>query len=547
MKLLTTTLILLFSALLAHSQTTSFYKNIFGAYGQWNHQNAPLINSLEQLSNNNYVVTSSANIDAGYFSCAKLDSNFSPIWTRSYLPSAGGSTNHFDKATELDDGSIVTTGISNDRSVFTKFDPEGNLEFSKYYGLNSADDYYTSAIVSSNLKDTAYVALFAQCAVQFGIFKFDQRGNVMWGHEYSISGPYNGSIYDLENGLNGSYICRGKYASTTTKRGLLLVTEEDGSLRVCKEYGSSNPIYEYADVGKIFPSELDSCYFVQMGYILSTAPGTPLEYVPGFLTKLTPDLEVEKSWHITHPDANIEVRIRNIARTNEGMLIINGELHDNQNDPTNQFFIMKFDPNAASNNIVWAKTFRSISSDQYWHDHRSLDGLYINGPNNQIIMPMVAHRDGSSVMSLDEDANALCNFTDITLNLSEDSNLVVVNNNLTYVDQPYNIYDNTLIPFQENHSDTMLCGEDPVASLDVAEIFKQKDLIRIASKSGATYFENLTGELIDLEVYNLQGQLISKLSIGAYSQERMPHTAAGVLTFTAVQEKWMHRGKFYQE
>lgn len=542
MRLLTT-LLLISIALSANSQTTNFYKNIFGAYGTVNFQDAPLINSLEKLSNNNYFVTSSENPYAGYFSCAKLDSNFSPIWTRSYLPSAGGPTNMFDQATELDDGSIVTTGISNDRFVFTKFDTQGNLEFSKYYGASASDDYVTSAIVHSNVKDTGYVALFAQCAVQFGIFKFNKDGDVMWGHEYSIGGPYNGSIYDLNHGLNGGYICRGMNAGASLKRGLLLVTKEDGSLKVCKEYGSNNPNYAYAVPDLIFPSKMDTSYYVNMNYALPVTQGSPNQYEVGFLAKLDTNLAVVKNWHITHPDPNIEVRIRNIASTNDGMLIINGELYDPVNYPRYQFFLMKFDPTAASNNSVWVKTFRSISSNQTWHDHLTVDGLFINGPDNQIIMPMVAHRDGSAVMSLDEDANLMCNFTDITLNVTEDTGLEVFSNNLTYSTQAYTMYDNTLVPYLESHSDTILCGINPVG---ISEIFEQKELVEITSEFDALYFENLSGESINVEIYNLQGQLVSTLSIDAYSKERIPNTATGILTFIALQQDGSQRGKFYQ-
>jgi hypothetical protein len=290
---------------------------------------------------------------------------------------------------------------------------------------------------------------------------------------------------------------------------------------------------------------MDTSYYVSMNYVLPVPPSNPMEYEVGFLAKLDTNLEVVNNWHITHPDANIEVRIRNIASTNDGMLIINGELNDNVNTPTRQFFLMKFDPTAASNNIVWAKTFRSISSTQAWHDHTSLDGLYTNGPDNQIIMPMVAYRDGSAVMSLDEDANSMCNFTDITLNVSEDASLDVINNNLTYVNQSYNIYDNTLTPYTESHSDTLLCGSDPV-ELGIPEISEQKELVTITSEYGTPYFENLSAESVNLEIYNLQGQLISKLSIDAYAKQRIPNTSTGIVTFIAVQQAWVQRGKYYQ-
>jgi hypothetical protein len=330
-------------------------------------------------------------------------------------------------------------------------------------------------------------------------------------------------------------------AGATLKRGLLLVTKEDGSLKVCKEYGASNPNYDYAVPGMIYPSKMDTSYYVNMGYVL---PVTPYQYVGGFLTKLDTNLEVVKNWHITHPNPDIEVRIRNIASTNDGMLIINGELYDKVNNPTNQFYIMKFDPAAASNNVVWAKTFRSLSSDQYWHDHISKDGLYINESNNQIIMPMVAYRDGSAVMSLDKDANMMCNFTSITLNVSLDTGLVVINNNLTYTNQFYNIYSNTLIPHAENHSDTLLCGTNPVG---VTETIEQNELIKIVTEFGATYFSNLSGESINLEIYNLQGQLVSKLTIDAYAKKRIPKTSTGILTYRAIQQTRIQRGKFYQQ
>ncbi|MFT6244823.1 MAG: hypothetical protein ACJA0U_002775 [Salibacteraceae bacterium] len=65
-----------------------------------------------------------------------------------------------------------------------------------------------------------------------------------------------------------------------------------------------------------------------MNYVLSEVPGNPIEYEVGLLAKLDTNLEVVNNWHNTHPDANIEVIIRNIASTNDGMLIINGELYD---------------------------------------------------------------------------------------------------------------------------------------------------------------------------------------------------------------------------
>jgi hypothetical protein len=129
---------------------------------------------------------------------------------------------------------------------------------------------------------------------------------------------------------------------------------------------------------------------------------------------------------------------------------------------------------------------------------------------------MSAYRDGSAVMSLDEGANLMCNFTDITLNVSEDTGFDVINNNLTYIDQYYTIYDNILTPYLESHSDILLCGTYSLVPVGISEISEQKERVSIVSEIGATYFENLSGESIHLEIYNLQGQLVSKGSIDVY-------------------------------
>ena len=135
----------------------------------------------------------------------------------------------------------------------------------------------------------------------------------MWGHEYSISGPYNGSIYDLSLGLNSGYICRGLRAGATLTRGLILVAKDDGSLNVCKEFEHTDTSITKVVPVKIYTSHADDSYYVPMNYDLGNN-----DFETGRMVRLDSNLNILNNWHFEHSDPNISLRIRNIANTNDG-------------------------------------------------------------------------------------------------------------------------------------------------------------------------------------------------------------------------------------
>ncbi|MCR9173771.1 MAG: T9SS type A sorting domain-containing protein [bacterium] len=520
---------------IASSQTTSFYKNIFGAYGNLNFQDAPLINGMFELDNNEYFVTSAHNPAADYYLCAKLDSNFNIIWVNSYNDIGSGPTEMFSHAAQLTDGSIIATGISEDKRTFTKFDPNGAVEFTKfYYGTGPNDSYSADAVCTSAEDDTSYVTMFAQCSVQFGLFKFDKDGEIIWGHEFNINGPFLGSIYDLSLALNDGYITRGNYDGATVTRGLIMVANNDGTMKVCKEYESSDPTVDFVTPSKVYTSHMDDSYYIPINYVSNNY------YESGRMMRLDSNLNIINAWHFTHSTPGTNMRLRNIANTTDGHLIINGEIYNPNNYPTYQFFVMRFDPNATSNNIIWAKEFKAISSDQYWHSTYAVKGLKVNPYNNQIIMPMSAHRDGSSVLSMDENASDMCNMLDINVTATEIQDLSALTGQLTYMNEPTSSGDLILSPRDAGHSDTTLCGVDPSIHLGVDT---ETEIIKILADVNQTGLQNLTNEPLELTIITMQGQTIARYSLQPFEKQALLELPSGVYIYRAKQGYKYQDGK----
>lgn len=518
---------------------TGFYRNLFGDYGA-NVNTTSKLNTINKLSNNGHFVTATQRVYADYFSCTKYDADFNPLFTAAYQASSG-STNYFQSGIELEDNRIVSIGLHNDLIFLAAHDEYGNLLFSKYYGTITGIPYNTGVVCKSSEEDTSFVALFAQCAVKHGLFKFDKNGNVLWSYEYSVNEPYYANVYSLDNGINSGYISggsnQGPTADTTQRYGYLFVANNDGTLSKCKKFQHNSNNYNTILEHRLFTAKSDNYY---VNFIYGNDYSGPLELEKhSIIAKLDSSLNTITQWKFSLQDTNQSIHFENISETENDMLLLSGYIKDLVNLPSQQYFILKFDPSTSGGNIIWSKAFSTLMNPQFYLSTLPLQGMYTYGSNDQILCAYSASLDGSCVSALDQNGDGHCQASDVQIIHSEVGDL----NSFDFTHAPLHHsvqeFEISLTPYTPIHKDTIYCSEGDL-SLDELENI---DLVSVINANGIQKLRNRTSERISLEVYNLNGQLFISKSLEPHEEFNFTGEAMGVYLFLATQENKIQAGK----
>ena len=233
------------------------------------------------------------------------------------------------------------------------------------------------------------------------------------------------------------------------------------------------------------------------------------------------------------------IHFENISETENDMLLLSGHINDQVNLPSQQYFILKFDPSTSGGNIIWSKAFSTLMNPQFYLSTTPLQGMYTYGSNDQILCAYSAALDGSCVSVLDQNGDGHCQTSDVQIIHSEVGDL----NSFDFTHAPLNHsvqeFDISLTPYTPIHRDTIYCSEGDL-SIDELE---NTDLVSVINANGIQKLRNRTSERISLEVYNLNGQLFISKSLEPYEEFNLTGEAMGVYLFLAIQENKTQIGK----
>lgn len=493
---------------------TGFYRNLFGDNNTNVNTTSKLI-SLDPISGGRHFAGTSERTYADYFSCILYDNNFSPIWTASYQAGPEVATNFISNGIELDNGTIVSHCIHQGYRLFVGHDSTGNLLFSRYYGANFADPYLSGAMVESSENDSSYVVLFTECAVKHGLAKFDKNGDVLWSYENSVNGSYNAFVYTLDHAVNSGYISGGgKYVPILDSINIyayLLVSNNDGTFKKAKQYEQNSNQYNTALIKRILTLQNDT-YFVNFLFGKSSN-GINETKRDKTIAQLDSNLNILHEWELSVPDTNQAIHIENLAEATEGKILISGYIKDDVNYPSNQYFLLKFNPNAPGGEIEWCKKFDMLYNNQSWSSTSSNDALYSSEVDDQIIFSYNTLLDGSCVSSIDQNGDGHCLSSDRAITHVEVQNMTSLDFTIPPDVNPIQPFDVPLTPYTAELKDTVYCS---LNSTGLYENEVDVEIIELQQIGAKQFFKNVSNNTVDFLLYTMAGEVIlqKELQVG---------------------------------
>ncbi len=521
---------------------TGFYKNIFGDYDA-NINTTVQISSIDSLSGERHFVTGAQRPYADYFSCSVFDSDWNEVWTTAYEASSG-ATNYFQYGVELEDNRIISIGIHNSLIFIAGHDDTGNLLFSNYYGTVPGTDYFAGSICESTEDDTSFVALFAQCAVDHGLFKFDKDGNVIWSFDYGAIGQYYANVYALDQAINGGYISGGSYIGpvedTTQHYGYLAVSKPDGTFNKGMKYYHTSNTNNSTLITRLYTAHKEHGYYVN--FVYGDDYTGPWYYEEStIVAKLDSNLNIETQWKFSVADTNQTVRVEEINQAPDNTLLITGRVEDAENYPSSQFFIMKFDPNVTGGQVIWCKTFQPIILNEPWVSTSPRRGIYTSGDYDQIYFSYAAHTDGSCISSIDQNGEGHCLSEDRIIDVEEVNDMVSFTYTYSPTHHPVQAFNVPLTPYVPEHDDSTFCYE---SSLSIDSEPTEETLIEVYSEQRLqSTFINTSDKEIELQLYSINGMLLYTRKLAGHQSFVYPFHSSGIYIYKAEIDGIIQSGK----
>lgn len=294
MKKLTPLFLLLFTALLSHSQTT--FQRTYGTAGYERGY------SVKQTSDGGYIVCGqivTPPSDSGVY-LIRLDTTGNILWNKIYTVSQS-STNDGSAVKETFDGGFIIAGYSYSYIDSTynihliKTDAAGDTMWTKIIGGTGQETAYSVIqIADSGYVLTGSTSSFGAGEADVYLVRTNVSGNILWAKTYGAAGNEQG--YDVSQTSDGGFIIIGytDNAETSPNRAYLIKTNAAGALTWAKNiyessigsaasYGYS--VVQTSDGGYVFAgvSRLSHVYLVKInstGNLVwsRTLGGTTLDY-----------------------------------------------------------------------------------------------------------------------------------------------------------------------------------------------------------------------------------------------------------------------------
>ncbi len=507
MKSALLTSIFVITGLSLFSQST-FYRNIFGdRYPSANNQ-APQFTALDTLSDGGYILSASIGPGAQFCTYMRLDSSFNTLWTKSYATTPSAALYN---AAELDDHGHVGIFIDSVQTYFLKTNANGNVAFCKYYTLGPNGVVSTGCVKRSAEADSGFVSVLGECAMAYGIAKFDKYGETEWVSNYTSPLGFLGSnVYDLHPAFGGGYISTGQLLNSSDLQSSAIIIHSGNQGQVISsrriQFDSAAGIHTRITEFTWSPSE--QCYYATAG----TFYGVPyVNHKYFYLLKLDTGLNVMNAWRINAPNASTEMLIQNMIVAADSGVVINGVMQDSTNG-LYKFFMIKFDP--ATGVIEWSKSIRGITSPQWYFASSAIKGIGLFGPNNDILFGATVNNDGCGLASIHSDGTGLCVAIDTLITSSSASNWICRNTTINNAPTSFISYTRSLAILDETFNDSLFCG----TWTSVPEPEKSEPTLFTASSSwGITTLYSASPEQLTIEVFSNTGQLILKEALSPYS------------------------------
>lgn len=484
------------------SAQTGMYKNLFGDFGA-NVNTTATMKGMQKLSGNRHLVMTSKAYLSNTFSLSTFDEYFNPLWSSKYNGSASGSS-VFSHSVELEDNSIVSSGVYGTSIFISRHNANGIIQFSKRYNNTTGIMYSLHTLCESNENDTSFVALVAECAVHHGLIKFKKDGSVVWAKNYSFTENNYANVYALDKGINSGYVSGGSnigpVQDTIQHYGYLLVTNNDGTFKKGMKYQHTSNNYNSVLASRLLTSTDD--YYVN--FIYGNDYSGVWDYESNcIVAKLDSNLNLINQWRFSSPFANQGISFDRIHETSDNKLLLTGNITDTLAYPICQYFILKFNPNVPGGNIEWSKSFYPLVNYQASLSTIPLSALYTFGASEQIVFSYAAHLDGSCISSLDQNGLGHCQAFDRPISQVEVNDLITLPFAVNPVTCDVIAVDIPLISNNSEQNDTVFCAE---GGLNVRDIFPQTGLVDILSNGEHPGIKNSCLNKISIEIYTCHGQ-----------------------------------------
>jgi hypothetical protein len=525
MKHLFTFLLLCAVAIPASSQF-GFYKNIFGDYGVEGFDNPPpTLRGMHALDNDGYIISTHSNPYTNYSSYVKLDQNFNTVWTTSY-PFTSNQSGLLDHKLELEDHSLISLANGSEMNMILRHDANGNLLSTGKYLSDQSSNYAASAFCKSTLNDTAYVALFAQCAMNYGIVKIANDGEVVWAKDYGGNNVW-GNIYDLTQAHNEGYLSIGQWVDYPYDdgEGILLHVGDEGDVIRSMRY---KPLVEgknYSSIRRIIKSP-ESDHYYASAFVGVRDAIEPLELDnEQYFLQLDTALSVVNSWVFSSYNTAQSVTIEKMIVTSENQLVLYGTLRENVTN-YRDLFIMKFDPTEGE--ILWSKSVQSVEMPFDWASSFAIPGLELHGSDENIVFPLGVQNEGQVIAGIDADGEGLCRSVELDIDVDQGDYFQLVDHPLTAQNDELFRQDIELVPIAKDHQDTTICSN---IGTPVAEHLISEEPFDIWSDGMRLILASDVERIASLSLYNLAGQLVLTSSISPYSRQELTLPHGGVFLY----------------
>lgn len=501
---------------------TSYYKNVFGDYGQAPAHNTPEMVEMHKQSDGGYILIGGPN-GTVYTACyRKVDSLFNPVWTTN-VPGANNA--YFQEADELPDGGTIGVYASNNAFLLVKTDANGTIQFSNQISSPNAANFASYSVCPSVEQDTGFLAMYVACALDYGLARFDKNGVPLWCYEYGGNG-LRGSVYNLLQAHDYGYLTVGAYRDPNTLfiTGVMAQMDNQGQVVRSKQYN-------------ILPTEYTGLYLLHKGdngtYFVTakTYNGSPYVFDPRiYLLQLDSTLNVMNTWRFDAPNASDDFYMTNIESASDGSLIINGSTIDS-GSAYQRLYVMKFNP-LGGGSIVWSKRWQPTLPSFYPINYPR-PGLFVK-PSQQDEITMALHggNDGSCVAVMDSSGNGLCGLVPVQFTLTHITGSTAAPITLT----PQLIQLNrTNVPLPTSnitYGDTLLCGSLP-NGISEPPATTENNLVNVSAQNRQCVIENKTNTRVSIRVFSSTGQLIAQKELAPYASENVALPARGMYLVSA--------------
>jgi hypothetical protein len=501
-----------------HAQS-GFYRNVFGDHHPNVNNHAPQLTSIDTVSDGGYILSASVGLGAQFCTRLKLDSAFNTVWSKSYATTSSAA---FYNATELDDHGFVGIFIDSTLTYYLKTDSTGNVEFCKRYTLGPSGILSSGITCKSADNDSGYVSILGQCAMAYGLAKFDKHGETEWVAGYSSPLGFLGSdVYDIDLGLDSGYITTGQVINSATQQisAVIIHSDNNGQVIASKSILIDSASGVHTRITRFCWSESQQCYYATAG----TFYGVPfINHKFIYILKLDADLNVVSSWRIDPPTLPTEIIVHNMEVAPDNNVVLNGMWQDSTNG-VYKYYMMKFDP--SNGNVVWSKSARGLISTQWYFSSTSIRGLSFFGPNDDILFGAFVNNDGNSIASIHSNGTGSCIAIDSSVTVAPASNWIcrdlVVNNSPT----SFISYPRSLAISDETFKDTLMCGTW-TATQEVIPIYEE--LFNVTSNNAVTTLQSNSNEMLHVEIISATGQLVGRTTLAPNSSEEIMIPAVGV-------------------